>query len=424
MIDQTFSARNFLRLTTRLDPKKYRLGKNRADYLASLEKISLTILSDDYSFSPFSESHRGGKPVYSVTSHIDEFALRKLCDNLSRVYGVKQSNRTEIIGQVIPLLREKIPFYLAKFDIRGFYESVNRASLMERLAQDSALSFRSRFLLKQIFDSKEYFPGTGLPRGVNVSAVLSELYMRDFDAQARNIEGVYFYARFVDDILIFSYKYPMSLRAALQGNLPSGMQFNEQKERVLGFDKYGNCAQYDGSPEISYLGYRFIFNPAQGNFQGKQAKGKANPAIPPAPRLIIKIAESKLAKMKRRIMLSIFSLFKNKDFALFKDRIRFLTGNCVMRRDGDNGKLLTGIYYNYQHIDEVGISDLRLLTLFMRRAILARKGAFGRKLNSSLTFAQRREIVSYCFEAGFRKKITHKATPKRLQEIKECWGHV
>lgn len=412
MIDQTFSARNFLRLTTRLDPKKYKLGRNRADYLVSLEKISAKVLADDFTFSTFSVSHIGGKPVYSVTSHIDEFALRKLSDNLSRVYGVKQSNRSEIIGQVIPLLREKIPFYLLKLDIKSFYESIDRSALLASIFKDSSLSFRSKILLDQLLRSTQHFSGPGLPRGISLSATLSELYMKEFDAIARNIDGVYFYVRFVDDILIFSFSNPEPVRAALARSLPAGMKFNDEKECLLGFDRNGNCEIYDDAPEITYLGYKFNFRP------------KGTPALPPYPRLIIKIAESKLMKMRRRIMLAIFSFFKNKDVSLLNDRIRFLTGNCQMKRDGDNGKLFTGIYYNYSHIDEFGISELKILTEFMRKAILSNRGAFGKNLRTHLTSEQRRVLISYCFEAGFRERITHKSTPERLKQIKECWRHV
>jgi len=123
-------------------------------------------------------------------------------------------------------------------------------------------------------------------------------------------------------------------------------------------------------------------------------------------------------------MLAFFSFIKNKDVSLLNDRLRFLTGNCQMKRDGDNGKLLTGIYYNYNHIDESGILELRSLTTFMRSALLSKTGAFGKNLHASLTSEQKRLLISYCFESGFRNRITHKSTPERLKQIKECWRHV
>lgn len=43
----------------------------------------------------------------------------------------------------------------------------------------------------------------GLPRGLSISSVMSELYMKYFDLRIRRLEGVYYYARFVDDIVVF-----------------------------------------------------------------------------------------------------------------------------------------------------------------------------------------------------------------------------
>src|SRR5699024_10410218 len=41
----------------------------------------------------------------------------------------------------------------------------------------------------------------GLPRGIGVSAFLSELFMRDIDNQIRNLTDLVYYARYVDDIV-------------------------------------------------------------------------------------------------------------------------------------------------------------------------------------------------------------------------------
>ncbi|MBU9402484.1 antiviral reverse transcriptase Drt3a [Burkholderia multivorans] len=420
MIDQTFSARNLLRLTTRLDPKKYRLGKNKKDYLSSLEKVSQAALSDEFKFSAFSRSTRAGKTVYTVTNHTDEFIIRKLNDNLSRIYNVKQSNRAEIIGQAIPLLKEKIPFFLLKLDIKDFYETIDRTTLMERIAQDSALAFRSKLLLNQLFATQSHFPGTGIPRGVSLSATLSEIYMKDFDGAARTLDGVYFFARYVDDILIFAHSDPTPIKLALANRLPPGMYFNDTKERLLGFNRNGNCHLYNGEPELSYLGYRFVFRPQSAIPTGGKPSG--SPPLP--PRLSVKISESKLKKLKRRIMLAIFSFFKDRDFNLLESRIRFLTGNCQMKRDADNGRLLSGIYYNYSLIDESGILELKELTNFLRKALRSKDGAFGGNIQTYLAKDQRRRLLKYCFEAGFRKKITYNASPKTLKRIKECWQHV
>lgn len=422
MIDQTFSAKNLLYLTSKIDPRKYHLGKNRAEYLLTFEVISNAVLDDSFKFSSFSRSIRAKKPVFSVTNRTDEFVIRKLNDNIRRIYNVKQANRGEIIGQIIPLVKEKVPFHLIKLDIKEFYESITRTALLEHVAKDSSLAYRSKRLLHLFFSSPEFRSHRGLPRGVSLSATLSEIYMGNFDNFAHSLDGVYFYARYVDDIIIMSFNDPENIKSELAKKLPGGMIFNSEKEKILSFNKNGNCINFKDTPEIAYLGYRFIFREQGTMPTPNPAKGMPLPLI--VPRVTVKIAQSKISKLKRRIMLSIFAFFRNNDFSLLLDRFKFLTGNCQMRRDSDSGRLLSGIYYNYSLIDQSGIDDLKELTLFLRRAVLSKKGQFGKNIQSKLTQAQRRELLGFSFESGFEKRITHKIAPKRLQEIKACWHHV
>ena len=42
----------------------------------------------------------------------------------------------------------------------------------------------------------------GIPRGIGISAYLSELYMRDIDIKIKSLEDVIYYARYVDDIIV------------------------------------------------------------------------------------------------------------------------------------------------------------------------------------------------------------------------------
>ena len=60
------------------------------------------------------------------------------------------------------------------------------------------------YLLKKVFENPILAGKSGVPRGMNISATMSELYMRKFDRWIRSFDSVYFYARFVDDIIVFS----------------------------------------------------------------------------------------------------------------------------------------------------------------------------------------------------------------------------
>ena len=66
------------------------------------------------------------------------------------------------------------------------------------------MSNETKQLLEKIFNKVQQ--PNGLPRGLNISATLAELYMKDFDHNIVTTDGVFYYSRFVDDIIIFSYK--------------------------------------------------------------------------------------------------------------------------------------------------------------------------------------------------------------------------
>ncbi|MDR2651642.1 MAG: RNA-directed DNA polymerase [Prevotellaceae bacterium] len=133
----------------------------------------------------------------------NKLILRKLNDNIKRIYKDEQANRKIIISQIKVLLDETCPYWVIKTDIKSFYESIDRERLLKKFQDDSMLSYYSMFLLHKLFVNTVVDTTTGVLRGMNISATLSEIYLRKFDKWIRNCSGVYYYARFVDDIVIF-----------------------------------------------------------------------------------------------------------------------------------------------------------------------------------------------------------------------------
>lgn len=419
MIDQTFSANNFMSLMNRTDPRKYKLGRERENYQVAMEEISKSAHDTNFKFSKFSTALRVGKVVFSTTSTCDEFIIRKLNDNLRRSYNVRQANRGEIMSQVKLLIQEKLPFHVIKIDIKDFYESTDREFLIKNICSESLISYRGKEILKKLFLNSSNFIEKGLPRGISISATLSEINMISFDKKIRSLEGVYYYARYVDDMIIFSYKSSDKIISAIKKALYPKMQVNDKKTETVEFNEHGNCISYLSKPEISYLGYKFEFRLQSAMPKGNLPKG--SPPLP--PRMEIKIADSKIAKLKKRIMLSLLSYVFNKNFPLLISRIKFLSGNCKMHRKGETGELLSGIYYNYPLIDEPGRLELKAISQFLRKAIYSKNGSFGSKIYSSLSLIQKQQLAKLCFYAGHQKKITQNISAKRLQQIKKCWNH-
>ncbi|PQV54622.1 antiviral reverse transcriptase Drt3a [Paraburkholderia sp. BL21I4N1] len=409
MLDQNFSGRNFLRLTSRTDPRRHRLGRNRRQYLETLNRISEAALSDSFKFSRFAKSSIGNDPIFTVTSRVDEYVLRKLNDNLTRIYRVKQAARGQIVSQVATLLAEQVPFTAIKLDIKKFYESIHRKTLIEKICADTEPSFQTKRFLNLLFQPGRHFPGTGLPRGVGLSATLSEIYMKNFDEAMSTFDGVYFYARYVDDIIIFTCGNSTETIEFAKNNLPAGSHFNEVKEKIIHINEFGFSSNKNSS-SLDYLGYTFNF---------KKKGDKKND-----PQLTIEISKKKIDRIKNRIILSLISYTRNLDFELCRDRFAFITGNFVMESEKTKGKLYSGIYYNYHLISESSHQQLRDLDEFSRKVIFSRKNGFGRRLSCVLSDPGRRDLAKYSFETGFKAKIVKHFSPARLVKIKGCWKHV
>jgi hypothetical protein len=241
-----------------------------------------------------------------------------------------------------------------------------------------------------------------LPRGIGISSTLSEIYMRKFDRHIRGCRGVYFYSRFVDDILIFS-NHEESLeqvRDHMNEHLEEGLKQNKTKTKI-----YNGNEILEPRP-LEYLGYQFVI---------KKAKGKSKTVT-------ATIADRKIKKIKTRLVLSFVTFIKDSNLAMLEKRIKFLTGNfSIKSTTGSGHDLKAGIYYNYLHINH--LNQLGELNTFFHKLLNAGSGSFGRKLSAKLTAADKDKLKKYSFKQGFEQKIYHKFSFADMQEIKEVWQY-
>ncbi|QDW32534.1 RNA-directed DNA polymerase [Yersinia sp. KBS0713] len=75
---------------------------------------------------------------------------------------------------------------------------------------------------------------SGLPRGLATSAIISEYMMKDFDLFIKRKAGVFYHARFVDDIFIVTNGEDDDVKfvSEVQKNLPKGLQLNKKKKSI------------------------------------------------------------------------------------------------------------------------------------------------------------------------------------------------
>lgn len=407
MLDQAFSPQSLARLIRREDVARYRLWRAAEDRNEVLRRISVAISGHGFEFPTFREKMIRGHAVFSAPDATTMLALRKLDRNMRAIYKVKQANRDSLVHQVKSLLQEGCSFAVLRLDIHSFYESVDRGKLLERIARDSILSYNSRVLLKKLFQAPQFASQRGIPRGLCVSATLAELYTRDLDQRMRSLQHVYFYGRYVDDIIVFSHASREDAeRDVAQAIQESGLALNTRKTAIVvchGQGKHNDrtCDRFD------FLGYSFCCE----RYLDKIGEWR---------RVRVCIAQSKIKIMKSRIAHAFADYGARQDFPLLHKRIRFLAGNYVLRGSKRAG-LCGGVYYNYRHINDM--ENLDDLDRFLRRLTFSRKGSLGQKLRDKLSDEQRQHLLKVSFRSAYEKRFSMRLPWGIRKQLRQCWAY-
>ena len=359
-----------------------------------LEGISAGARHKSFQLSVKKKLGPAGKEVYVVPNEARSFfVIKQLQRNLNRLYGIQQSNRHQIVCQIRDSIASNLPCILIRTDVEAFYESIDGGSLIKRLNEDQRLSLSSKDYIKQIMRSYQGLSGTqaGLPRGVGISAYLSELYMQGVDREIRAMPGIIYYARYVDDIVAIFSPSPDDDTTAYLSNIKNvierhGLVPNASKTKSM------SLPTLNGST-FECLGYEF-----------KPHAGNCN----------ISIGNTKIMRYRRRIELA-FSLYNIKSasnqkeaYRLLVSRMKFLTGNT--RLSNSKQHALTGIYFNN--------------SLISNAAVLNGLDSYFKYLTGKLSSATLRDrLAEMSFVDGFRERRFHNFSTTELSRIVKAWKY-
>lgn len=280
---------------------------------------------------------------------------------------------------------------------------------MEKLYSEYRLSPQTVFLLKQLFNTQDIKESSGVPRGLSVSSCLSELTMKYFDIEIKQLEGVYYYARFVDDIIIFCTSEDCKNRvwnAVVEKLQDMSLSLNDSKSYCLSTDDLKS----DSKP-LMYLGYSFSFHKNEIDRNGKKEYKFFS---------YTDIAPSKVNKIKTRIVRAFVSASKNGNMDLLKDRIKYLTGNYSIQNRDSLLPMKSGIYYNYKRIN-MESKSLQDLDVFFQNILHCKNGSLGVKLLAKFSKDKLESLKKYSFRIGFKHRTYHGFTPEQIHNIKKCW---
>lgn len=366
--------------------------------------------SNGWSISPFVVSKLKKKDIYALPKFSDKLLLRKLEKNIRRYRKVRTPARSSIIAGLARVISEGVSYNLYRLDVKSFFESFSTASALKVIDDIASLSLTSKKLLRNLYHHFSGVGGKGIPRGLAISSTLAELMMRDFDAAVRAVPNVFYFARYVDDIVLVTSgdENQEQFLRKIESFLPMGLELSSKKRDVHVVNHIKNKSTNQLSFE--YLGYKFNVKDTGDKDQFRTVQ--------------LGIADAKIKKMKTRMVHAIRGYCEDKDFSLLVQRIRLLTGNFSIE-DPDSPRMkLAGIFYNY-HLISPGdqSSGLTELDKFWRSALLSGKGKVFAEFKSKLSSSQVKELLAHSFTRGFSSRAFVHYNRATMKKVQECWKY-
>lgn len=420
MYDQSFSKKTLARVIQKGDFRRVPIPDRDAFREGLLDKAHASALSNFNSpSSPLTVFPLFNKRVYQLSKLEDELVARKLTQNLRYFVKPSDEGRSQIVRNLALLLSEGVPYRVYRLDVRNFYESFHKSEVLRKLHQLRHLSPQSKSLIENLLNCHANMGGTGVPRGLSLSAILSNLLMQDFDKSIHSHEETFFYSRYVDDIVIITSAREKAERFVTQvkHSLPEGLDLNPNKRQIVEAEGRVKPSKHT-DPKVSlfefeYLGYRFIVS--------EPVKQRNNVSSGDHHRnVIVDIGLSKVKKLKTRIVRSFLDFGRNGDWELLRDRIAFLTQNFSVHNPKAGDKKLAGIFHSYPLLTDAAAA-LQELDRFLRNAILSRTGRTFSSSATSLSASKRKHLLTYSFVRGHAHRIFVHFHSTRISEIQRCW---
>ncbi|MGA1932771.1 antiviral reverse transcriptase Drt3a [Arcobacter sp. YIC-464] len=407
----------------RLKSFKDKVIKNKEALLeVELKTIANNINTSNYNFT-FNHFKKNGKKIYKL--NIDStnfFLIKKLQYNYKLAFDINQSNKYEITYQLKNILNNNFPKYIIKTDLESFYENIDLKVLKNKISKNNVLSnFSKKMTYKILSEYRSYSKlDNGIPRGIGVSAFLSEIYLQDFDNEMKSSSDVIYYARYVDDIIIIftpniitdKYNYFYTLKNLLQKHK---VKINTNKTIEYNFTKPTSNQENVKKDYLEFLGYKFYFN----NIKNLSNKNK----------LYIGFSTKKMKRYIIKMQLTFDSYHDESKYNEKKarknliNRIKFLTGNTKLlnaKKDILIGINFSNEIFNLKH-------DLRVLDLYLKNQLVnlscyykIRKEYGGHVDIDKL----RMRLNKYTFLNSWENKSFSKFTFKQIEEIIRIWKNI
>lgn len=351
-----------------------------------------------------------GHVAHCVRSTQHSVVLRGLNRILRRATGIKPLDRDLVIRRLHTVLQEGVPHRVYKFDIKSFFDSLNRNELLKALAVIPQVPRSALLTLHNYFNHLTDQNIVGLPRGIPLSATLAEISLQEFDKKISGLPEVYFHARYVDDIIIVTgaRESQRDFVKDVVALLPPGLSINHQKTKAVDLP-VSVKGQPDPPPgQFDYLGYSFEIHPATRRGDRRFIR-----------QVDVTLAKRKVQRMKTRLCLAVCQYLQDDDLWGLERRLQLLTGNCTIRDFVTGRERSIGLYCNYRRINSV--IALEELDRFLRSVLIGRRLGIAKRFAMVAPVARRRELLRYSFLTSYKQKKFYSFSPYQLAELRRCW---
>lgn len=347
------------------------------------------------------------KIAYSILSVPHSIVLNQLNRIIRISTGLRPSDRDTIVRRLVTILSEGVPHRLYKFDIKEFYDSIDKLLLADEILVDKRIPRSSVSVLAKYLNELHNRGIQGLPRGIPLSATLAEYSLRHFDNYLSRHPQIYFYARFVDDIVVVTggHESPRPFTRQLRRNLPFALNFNTAKSRLLDIPTQVRSNGQGIVGAFDYLGYNIsVHETARVNRRLARA-------------IEVTIAPKKIKRLKTRVCRSVLDFLETRDHQTLVRRLQLLTGNYNVR-DFSTGQVRNvGLYCNYRHANQTDC--LLELDAFLRAILIGQHSRLARRLAATISHSQRQSLLCFSFLDSFKNKTFYNFNPQELRSLKE-----
>jgi len=330
----------------------------KIDYTLTDEEIDIwceicrnAVQNEKYDFGLFSKdvySQSGKKRIiysYSKLS-VENMLSHYLKRQLDKAFHIKYASRSRIINLLFNTLvatKDMNDFVIVRADFKSFFDSVKSEYVYQKYILPSVIKREDKQLLEKYVEKFKYcYAGLCLSNG------MTEIVCKDFDnvLRARLSEyGVFFYERYVDDMLIMFNNYISEAKVKSIINDTITEVFGSCPVRLNnrpGKFSYISRRSLTQSQSFNFLGYEFFITKT---VNGSELIG-----------FEYGISEKKRAKYSNMIERAFINYKTTGNEELFRQQLKIFSSRVVIARQivGSSFDWLTkGVIANYNELQHV-----------------------------------------------------------------------